>query len=127
MTRHQGGDKKGPKRIERVNECKRASVRVVRVCVRCEEGVVGHCMLSLMDGSVGMCSLSQEALRGKAEWSTSLPSAGKHWAHPPSTTALLLLLFTRRMSFSQWSRGGCRSPDSCIYHVTQSVTFGDHT
>lgn len=26
--------KKGPKRMERVNECKRASVRVVRVCVR---------------------------------------------------------------------------------------------
>jgi len=103
-----------------VNESKRASVRVVRVCA-VRRGVVGHCMLSLMDGSVGMCSLSQEALRGKAEWSTSLPSAGKHWAHPPSTPALL------RMSFSQWSRGGCRSPDSCVSHVTQSVTFCDHT
>lgn len=108
-----------------MNAREQVCVLYVCVCARCGEGVVGHCLLSLMDGSVGMCSLSQEALRGKAEWSTSLPSAGKHWAHPLSTPALLLL--TRRMSFSQWSRGGCRSPDSGMDRVTQSVTFGDHT
>lgn len=46
-----------------------------------------------MDGSAGMCSLSQEAPRGKAEWSTSLRSKGKCRACPLSLPLSLYLFF----------------------------------